>query len=165
MIAATNQVKDRVKPIFETRQRVLDQLTRIQDMDPISRSIRGFFDLNYNQDYLLSTSSRLGAIVKESMDIYEVMQGLHGDSIEELDRLHSIDTMMPKLREEQASEMVKGSMMQVQRAMDNLGITMEGVQTNRKSSAHKNWREMISLVDSMARLSLDFWGRPSRTTG
>lgn len=128
MMAATKEMQARVKPVFETRQRVLDQMVAIQDMDPISRGIRGFFDLNYNQEYLMSTSSKLGAIVKEQADIYSTMQGLHGDSLEALDRLHSIDGMLPKLKEQQASEMVKGSLMQVSRAMDNLRITMEGVQ-------------------------------------
>lgn len=128
MMAATKDMQARVKPIFETRQRVLDQLTAIQDMDPISRAVRGFFDLNYDQNYLMSTSAKLGAIVKEQADMYSVMQGLHGDSLEALDRLHNINSMLPKLQEEQAAEMVKGSMMQVQRAMENLGITMEGVQ-------------------------------------
>lgn len=128
MMSATQEMVDRVKPVFATRQRVLDQLTVIQDMDPISRSVRGFFDLNYDQDYLMRTSNQLGAIVKEQSDMYSVMQGLHGDSIEALDRLHNIDSMLPKLREEQANEMVKGSMMQVNQAMQNLGVTMEGVQ-------------------------------------
>lgn len=128
MMDATAEMVARVKPVFATRQRVLDQLTVIQDMDPISRSVRGFFDLNYNQDYLMQTSNQLGAIVKEQGEMYSVMQGLHGDSIEALDRLHNIDTMMPKMREAQANEMVKGSMMQVNQAMQNLGITMDGVQ-------------------------------------
>src|SRR3546814_7599897 len=51
MTAATQDMIQRVKPVFERQKAIADQALEIQSMSPIARAVRGFFDLNYNQDF------------------------------------------------------------------------------------------------------------------
>lgn len=149
MTNATKDLQRRVQPIFAARQRVLDQAAAIQEMSPIARSIRGFFDLNYSEDYLMSTSQKLGAIVNENAQMYSVMQGLHADAIEQNDRLMQINTTLPRLNQELAGELVKGAEMQLQMATTNLGITMEGVQNEVQMISAQNTarNDILSRID------------------
>lgn len=156
MTEATQDLQRRVQPIFAARQRVLDQAAEIQQMSPIARAIRGFFDLNYNEDYLMSTSSRLGAIVKEHADIYSVMQGLHGDALEQSNQLMQINTLLPKLQEENASELVRGAEMSLQHATTDLNATMDGVQNETQLIAAQNTarNDILSRIDGPTAVNL-----------
>lgn len=156
MTEATQDLQRRTQPIFAARQRVLDQAAEIQKMSPIARAIRGFFDLNYNEDYLMSTSSKLGAIVKEHADIYSVMQGLHGDALEQSNQLMQINTMMPKLQEEHATELVRGAEMSLQHATTDLGATMDGVQNQVQLITSQNAarNDILSRIDGPTAVQL-----------
>lgn len=165
MSNATQDLQRRVQPIFAARQRVLDQAAEIQKMSPIARAIRGFFDLNYNEDYLMSTSSKLGAIVKEHADIYSVMQGLHGDALEQSNQLMQINTMMPKLQTEQASELVRGAEMSLSHATTDLQATMNGVQNEVQLISAQNAarNDILSRIDGPTAVKL--LGQAEQTGG
>src|SRR3546814_1108478 len=45
MTAATQDMIQRVKPVFERQKAIADQALEIQSMSPIARAVRGFFDL------------------------------------------------------------------------------------------------------------------------
>src|SRR3546814_2204022 len=74
MTAATQDMIQRVKPVFERQKAIADQALEIQSMSPIARAVRGFFDLNYNQDFLMNQLQRNNAIIQRVGQTYQQMR-------------------------------------------------------------------------------------------
>lgn len=128
MSESTQEMISKAEPVFKRRGEILDQALKIQSMSPIARTVRGIFDLNYNEDFLLGQSEKLGAILNQVGDSYEKSQALHGDALEQSDRLYKINTIMPNLLLEHSQQLAQGAEMQLARAKGDLDITMTGVQ-------------------------------------
>src|SRR3546814_18775629 len=77
MTAATQDMIQRVKPVFERQKAIADQALEIQSMSPIARAVRGFFDLNYTQDFLMNQLQRNTAIIQQVGQTYTQMQAYH----------------------------------------------------------------------------------------
>src|SRR3546814_9468890 len=85
----------RVKPVFERQKAIADQALEIQSMSPIARAVRGFFDLNYNQDFLMNQLQRKNAIIQQVGQTYQQMQAYHADAINKTETLYQINTALP----------------------------------------------------------------------
>src|SRR3546814_8108778 len=109
MTAATQDMIQRVKPVFERQKAIADQALEIQSMSPIARAVRGFFDLNYNQDFLMNQLQRNNAIIQQVGQTYQQMQAYHADAINQTETLYQINTALPELElarsEEHTSEL------------------------------------------------------------
>lgn len=80
--AATASLKDRVKPIFEVRQRVQDQLDKVATMNPIERGIRGIFDLNYDQKHLEGQLKNFDESLARRGQDYEFLNSLQAKQMQ-----------------------------------------------------------------------------------
>lgn len=156
MTDATNEMIKRVEPIFQRRQEILDQALEIQDMSPIARSIRGFFDLNYNEKFLMSQASKLGQIVAQSAESYQMMQALHQDAIQNADRLFSINTALPEAELTHLMQRTQAQEMIVQRAQQNLEIIRGGItnETMLASSQARLRDDMLTRLDNPTKIQL-----------
>src|SRR3546814_20659076 len=96
MTAATQDMIQRVKPVFERQKAIADQALEIQSMSPIARAVRGFFDLNYNQDFLMNQLQRNNAIIQRVGQTYKQMQAYHDDAINKTETLYKIKTHKPE---------------------------------------------------------------------
>ena len=128
MTDATNQMIQRTEPIFKRRQEILDQAAEIQSMSPIARAVRGFFDLNYDEKFLMNQASKLGQIVAQSEESYKLMQSLHVDAVQNADRLFAINTALPEADLAHLMERTKAQEMILQRSQQNLEIIRGGIQ-------------------------------------
>ena len=128
MTDATNQMIQRTEPIFKRRQEILDQAAEIQSMSPIARAVRGFFDLNYDEKFLMNQASKLGQIVAQSEESYKLMQSLHVDAVQNADRLFAINTALPEANLAHLMERTKAQEMILQRSQQNLEIIRGGIQ-------------------------------------
>src|SRR3546814_20271581 len=95
MTAATQDMIQRVKPVFERQKAIADQALEIQSMSPIARAVRGFFDLNYNQDFLMNQLQRNNAIIQRVGQTYQKMQAYHADAINQTEPLYKIKKDLP----------------------------------------------------------------------
>src|SRR3546814_19077352 len=64
MTAATQDMIQRVKPVFERQKANADKALEIQSMTPIARAVRGFFALNYYHDFLMHQLQRNNAFIQ-----------------------------------------------------------------------------------------------------
>src|SRR3546814_17444548 len=78
----------RVKPVFERQKAIADQALEIQSMSHIARAVRGFFDLNYNQDFLMKQLQRNNAIIQRVGQHYQQMQASPADAIKQTETLY-----------------------------------------------------------------------------
>jgi hypothetical protein len=101
--SGVEQVKQRVRPIFEARQRVADQLTKIATMNPLERGLRGIFDLNYDQKYLQAQADRLQQAAEISTSDFKMLDELNQVAIREVSRRYGLETAMPELAQQQAN--------------------------------------------------------------
>src|SRR3546814_7717335 len=79
MTAATQDMIQRVKTVFERQKAIADQALEIQYMYPIARAVRGFFDLNYNQDFLMNQLQRNNEIIQHVGQTSHQLQAYHQD--------------------------------------------------------------------------------------
>lgn len=156
MTQATKTLQEKAAPVFQRRGEILDQALEIQSMSPIARAVRGFFDLNYNEKFLLSQSEKLGQILKQAGDSYTMSQALAGDALEQNDQLYKINTAIPGLQLQHAEANARGAELQLAQAKSELDITLGGVQNELGLMAAKTAtrNDMLSRLDSptMAKL-------------
>src|SRR3546814_16789995 len=103
----------------------------IQSMSPIARAVRGFFDLNYNQDFLMNQLQRNNAIIQRVGQTYQQMQAYHADAINKTESLYQINTALPELELENLGENAKASEMQLQQAENDLEDRKSAVEAQR----------------------------------
>lgn len=104
IVKGTRELADKVKPVFEARGRIADQLDRINTMNPLERGLRGIFDLNYDKDYLEGQLANYDRTLKARSDDYNYINTLHERALQEINRNYQTDTALPGLMQEQAKE-------------------------------------------------------------
>src|SRR3546814_16743136 len=96
-------------------------------MSPICRVVWGFFDLHYNQDFLMNQLQRNNAISQRVGQTYQQMQAYHADAINQTETLYQINTALPELELANLGENAKAAEMQLQQAETDLDATVNGV--------------------------------------
>jgi len=83
--AETQGMIDRVRPILARRAQLAGQLEKVANMNPLERSIKGIFDLDYNTDFLEGQVQRLDTVLSVVGKDYEYLEGLRERSMRVLD--------------------------------------------------------------------------------
>src|SRR3546814_5160964 len=96
-------------------------------MSPIARAVRGFFDLNYNQDFLMNQRQRNNAISRQVGQTYQQMQAYHADASNQTETLYQLNAALPELGLANLGENAKAAEMQLQQAETDLDATVYGV--------------------------------------
>lgn len=147
IVTGTNELKEKVMPVFRARGRVADQLDKLATMNPLERGIRGIFDLNYDQDYLEGQLDQFDRTLKARSDDYEYLNRLHGVALQEIQRRYGLDTAIPDLMQKQAEE--------------DLGLT--GMRITQTAAMLGNLRDRITtesqLISAKALAREDLLGR------
>lgn len=144
------QVKQKVKPIFEARQRVADQLTKIATMNPLERGLRGIFDLNYDQKYLKAQADRLEEAAAISTQDFDTLDKLNQVALREVSRRYGLETAIPELAQEQANAdlgLVGLTLTHANAALDSLKTGM-GNQVALIQSKNALRQDIISRLDA-----------------
>lgn len=128
IVNATQELKNQVKPVFEARQRVANQLDQLATMNPIERGLRGVFDLNYDRKYLTQQLDQFDRTLKMRADDYDYVNNLHAVAMQEIDRRYKMDNAMPGLIVDQAKEDLGLVGLRIQHAAGKLGNLRDMIQ-------------------------------------
>lgn len=129
IVTGTNELKDKVVPVFQARSRIADQLDKINSMNPLERGIRGIFDLNYDQDYLERQLDNYDRTLQARAADYDYLNKLHGVAMQEVERRYNLDTAIPSLLAKQAEEDIGLTGMRLTHTTGMLGSLREQVET------------------------------------
>lgn len=121
IVQGTQELKTKIKPIFEARQRIADQLDQLNTMNPLERGIRGIFDLNYDRDYLEGQLNHYDRTLQMRAQDFDYLNNLHKVAMTEIERRYSLDNAMPGLAVEQAKEDLGIVGMRIQQTAGMLG--------------------------------------------
>lgn len=149
IVGATNELKRQIKPVFEARQRVADQLDKINTMNPLERGIRGIFDLNYDKNHLTNQLDNFDRTIKMRGEDFNFSYALNSKALTEIDRRYGIDTAIADLSAEHAKSDLGIANIRLAQANDTLGATKAEIQTQAQViSAQKIAREnMMGQLD------------------
>jgi len=117
----TQALKQQVKPVFEARGRIADQLDRVNTMNPLERGLRGIFDLNYDRDYLEGQLDHYDRTLQARASDYDYLNKLHSVALSEAERRYKMDTTMPRLMVDQSKEDLALAGMRLQQTSSALG--------------------------------------------
>lgn len=129
IVTGTNELKDKVIPVFRARGRVADQLDKLATMNPLERGIRGIFDLNYDTDYLEGQLDKFDRTLKARQDDYQYLNNLHGVALQEIQRRYGLDTAIPDLMQKQAEEDLGLTGMRITQTAGMLGNLRDRITT------------------------------------
>lgn len=104
IIEGTAKLTAQVKPVFQARERIADQLDKLATMNPIERGLRGIFDLNYDQDHLTKQLSDFDRTLQVRANDFDYLNKLHSTAMTEIDRRYALDTGVSQLTVDQAKE-------------------------------------------------------------
>lgn len=137
IVAGTEALKEKVKPVFQARGRIADQLDKLNSMSPLERGIRGIFDLNYDQDYLETQLDNYDRTLQARAADFDYLNKLHGTAIQEIERRYNMDTAVPGLLKEQAQEDLGIVNMRIQQTAGLLGNLKDRITTESQMIAAK----------------------------
>lgn len=152
----TQQLKQKVTPVFEARGRIADQLDRVNTMNPLERAFRGVFDLNYDRKYLEGQLDHYDRTLKARADDFNYMNDLHAKAMGEVERRYRLDNALPGLAVDQAKEDLGIVSMRLQQTVGMLGnlrdtIAGESQLISAKAAARD---DMLSRLDGPTILDL-----------
>lgn len=104
IVDGVTELKNKVKPIFEARGRIADQLDKLNTMNPLERGIRGIFDLNYSAKYLEGQLDNFDRTLQARAADFDYLGKLHSTALGEIERRYNLDTALPNLAVKQAEE-------------------------------------------------------------
>lgn len=153
---ATQQLKQQVKPVFEARTRIADQLDRVNTMNPLERAFRGVFDLNYDRKYLEGQLDHYDRTLKARADDFNYMNNLHSAAMAEVERRYKLDTAMPGLAVDQAKEDLGIVSMRLQQTVGMLGNLRDTISGESQLIAAKAQArdDLLSRLDNPTVLDL-----------
>jgi hypothetical protein len=150
IVKGTQELKEKIMPIFKARGRVADQLDKLATMNPLERGIRGIFDLNYDDDYLEGQLDKFDRTLKARSDDYNYLNQLHGVAMQEIERRYTLDTAMPGLIQKQAEEDLGLTGMRITQTAGMLGSLRDRISTESQLISAK----AIAREDLMGRLDI-----------
>lgn len=121
IVEGTTELRKKVMPVFQARQRIADQMDKLATMNPLERGIRGIFDLNYDRDYLEGQLDQYDRTLQARASDYDYLNKLHGMALQEVERRFSMTTAMPELLTKQATEDLGIVGMEIQQSSNMLG--------------------------------------------
>lgn len=156
MTQSTQQMIERTKPVFQRQQAIADKMIENQSMSPIARAVRGFFDLNYNDNFLMNQMQKNNAIIEQVGQTYRQMQSYQADAINQSETLYQLRTAMPGLQLEHLGQKAKAAEMSLQQAQTDLDVTIAGVknEVGLISAQNAARTDLLSRIDSPTALSL-----------
>lgn len=98
------ELKTSVKPVFEARGRIADQLDKLNSMNPIERGIRGIFDLNYDRKFLEQQLSHYDQTLNSRAQDFNYINNLHNAALTEIDRRYNTSTAFGALMVDHAKD-------------------------------------------------------------
>lgn len=104
IVAGADQLARTVQPVIEARTRVADQLDKLATMNPLERSLRGIFDLNYDREYLQGQLAQFDKSMQARLYDFDYLNHLQDVGLKAIDRRYGIDTAMSNLNMSQATE-------------------------------------------------------------
>lgn len=104
VVAGTDELRRKVAPVMEARTRIADQLDQVATMNPLERSLRSIFDLNYDSNHLSGQLERFDKTLQARMYDYEYLDTLQQVSLREIDRRYGIETSLTDLDVQQGTE-------------------------------------------------------------
>lgn len=104
IVAGEQELRRQIKPVFETRQKIADQLDRINTMNPLEQKLRGMFDYNYDRDYMTQQLDNFDRTLKMRQDDFQYLNDLNRVALGEVSRRYGLDTAMSDLVAKQAGE-------------------------------------------------------------
>lgn len=150
IVAATQQLKQKTAPVFQARQRIADQLDKINTMNPLERGLRGIFDLNYDDDYLEGQLDKFDRTLQARANDFDFVNKLHATARQEIEQRFTADTALPNLAVAQAGEDTKLLTMQLSNSVQMLDSLKDGIATESQMIAAKD----AARSDLMVRLDL-----------
>ena len=150
-ITQENQrMQERLNPVFQARGRIADQLDELATMNPLERSLRGVFDLNYDQEYLEGQLDRFDRTLEARSSDNEMMQSLHTVALGEINRRYAMDTAIPNLMVEQANADMGLTAMRIQNTAGMLGNLKDSINSESTIiAARANARgDMMNQLDT-----------------
>lgn len=104
IVAANQELQRQVRPVFEARWRVANQMDQLAVMNPLEKGIRSIFDLNYDEEYLGGQLKDFDATLDMRMRDFDYLNKLHAVSLGEIERRYGLDTAVSDLLAQQAKE-------------------------------------------------------------
>lgn len=104
IVAGADQLARTVQPVIEARTRVADQLDKLATMNPLERSLRGIFDLNYDREYLQGQLAQFDKTMQARLYDFDYLNHLQDVGLQAIDRRYGIDTAMSNLNMAQATQ-------------------------------------------------------------
>lgn len=150
IVQGTQELKQKVMPVFQARGRVADQLDKLATMNPLERGLRGIFDLNYDRKYLEGQLNQYDRTLKARSDDYEYLNRLHGVALQEVERRYSLNTAMPMLMQKQAEEDLGLTGMRITQTTGMLGALRDRISTESQLISAK----ALAREDLLGRLDL-----------
>lgn len=156
IVKGTETLKRQVQPVFEARGRIADQLDKVTSMNPLERTIRGIFDLNYDRKFLKGQLDEYDRTLQMRANDYDYVNKLHERAMTEIDRRYRLDNALPELAVEQATEDLGIVGMRIQQTAGMLGslrdrISGEVQLISAKAAARE---DMLSRIDAPTVLEL-----------
>lgn len=102
MLQANQQLQEKIKPVFESRARIADQLDKLATMNPLEKMVRGVFDLNYDEDYLEGQKKSYDLTLQMRQSDYEQLGKAQVDAMRMIETRYGLATGMSDLLAEQA---------------------------------------------------------------
>lgn len=127
IIEGKDALVSKIKPVIEQRGRVMDQMDRVNQMNPLERGFRGIFDLNYDTDYLSGQLKRTEEVMNARAHDFDYMNKLHDVALTEIEREYGMDTAVPDLMAKQADEDLRVAGLGLQAASNVLGATRDEI--------------------------------------
>lgn len=127
IVTGTQALKDKVAPVIQARGQIADQLDKVNSMNPLERTLRGVFDLNYDKKYLERKLGDYDATMKARSSDYEYLNSLHATAMQAIDRRYALDTSIPGLAVKQADEDLALVGMRIQQTSASLGALRDQI--------------------------------------
>lgn len=156
VLAGTDELKRQVQPLMAARARVAEQLDELATMNPLERSLRGIFDLNYDQNFLGKQLQLFERTMQARMYDYQYLDTLQNVSLREIDRRYGIDTALSDLEVDQGTEDLALANQRLGLASQMLGSTRDSLATQSQLVvAQTQMREnVLSRLDMPTKMEL-----------
>jgi hypothetical protein len=148
IVEGTNALKRQVRPVFEARTRIADQLDAVNTMNPLERGIRGLFDLNYDQNYLKKQLQNYDTTLQMRANDFDYINKLHETAMTEIERRYQMENALPGLAVKQTEEDLGIVGMRIQQTAGMLGSLRDMISGETQLIQAKN----LAREDTLSRL-------------
>ena len=126
----TQQLIERSRPIFQSRQAIADRRVQLASMNPLEAALKGIFNPNYNREYLDGTERALAGQVDALNQAYEQDFKLHQNLTNLAAADYAADNEMFQLQLANHGEDVRNAVLSWESGNRILQTELQGIQGN-----------------------------------